>query len=484
MKEIAAFLVFLALGCSAMAQSKPAYQPAPEKDREVAVDIFRQLIETNTSHSVGSVTEASKEMQKRFLDAGFSASDVMLLGPSERKQNLVVRYRGTGARKPILIIGHLDVVEARRSEWSTDPFQFVEKDGYFFGRGTQDMKDNAAILVANFIRLRREGYRPDRDLVLALTADEENGPDDGVDWLLKNHRDLLDADFVLNLDSGGVETDRGKPMVMGIEAAEKTYADFHLRMTDRGGHSALPHADNPIDHLAAALGRLDRSAFPYELNAVTRAYFSDLTSRVPAEDAAAIHAILQKTPANAKRGFEQLSRNTYYNALLRTTCTPTRFSAGYANNALPQIADANVNCRILPGHSPEEVRQDLIRIIADPKISVRYGNFAGQTFDSAPDRKSFPPPLPRPDVVEPIERIVQQMWPGTPVVPEMDPGADDSVYTIAAGIPSYGVSGIALDNDDIRAHGKDERLPIESFYRGLDFYYLYLKALSTADAGK
>jgi acetylornithine deacetylase/succinyl-diaminopimelate desuccinylase-like protein len=333
--------------------------------------------------------------------------------------------------------------------------------------------------VTNFIRLRRENYIPDRDLVLALTADEENGPEDGVDWLLKNHRELMDADFALNADSGGVETDHGKPMVVGVEASEKTYADYPLAITDPGGHSSLPRPDNPIYLLAAALERLQQSPFPFELNAVTAEYFSHLAPRIPAEDAAAIHAILRKPLDPA--GFEHLSHNTYYNASLRTTCVPTRLSAGHANNALPQLAEANVNCRILPGHSPEEVRQDLIRIFADPKITVRYGNFAGQIFETAPDRRSFPPPPPRSDVIQPIERIAALMWPGVPVTPEMEMGASDSVYTMSAGIPSYGVSGIALDNDDIRAHGKDERLPVESFYRGLDFYYLYLKALTTAD---
>lgn len=479
MKQAAAFLLFSALSCSAMAQPASAYQPASEKDRQLAHDIFKQLIETNTSHSVGSVTVASQEMQKRLLDAGFPTSDVVLLGPSDRKQNLVVRYRGTGLRKPILIIAHLDVVEAQRSDWTTDPFQFVEKDGYFYGRGTQDIKENAAILVANFIRLHQEDYRPDRDLILALTADEENGPEDGVDWLIKNHRDLLDVDFALNLDAGGVEMEHGKPLVVGVEATEKTYADYALTITDRGGHSSLARPDNPIFHLAAALERLELSPFPYELNVVTRGYFSGLVSHVSAADAAAIHAILQEPPD--PEGFESLSRDPLYNALLRTTCVPTRLSAGHANNALPQTASANVNCRILPGHSPEEVRQDLSRILADPRITIRYGNFAGELFDSAPDLKSFSPPAPRPDVIHPIERIAAQMWPGTPVVSEMETGASDSVYTMNAGIPTYGVSGIAIDNDDIRAHGKDERLPIESFYRGLDFYYLYLKALSTPD---
>ena len=415
-------------------------------------------------------------MQKRLLDGGFPESDLSLMGPSESKQNLIVRYRGSGIRKPILVMAHLDVVDAKRSDWTTDPFQFVEKDGYFYGRGTQDMKDSVSILVADFIRFRREGYQPDRDLILALTADEENGPDDGVNWLIKNHQELLNVDFAINPDSGGVELDHGKPLVVGVEAAEKLYADYVLTTTDRGGHSSLPRRDNPIFRLTAALNRLERSPFPFELNAVTRGYFSSLASRVSAVDTAAIHGILQKPPD--VEGFKHLSQNVYYNALLRTTCVPTRLWAGHANNALPQTASANVNCRILPGHSAEEVRQDLIRVFSDPNIIVKYGNFAGQLFDSAPDSKSFAPLTIRPDVIHAVQQIAAQMWPGTPVIPEMETGASDSVYTIIGGIPTYGISGIALKNDDIRAHGKDERLPVESFYRGLDFFYLYLKALT------
>jgi len=472
----------LLLICFAFADSLLHLQPASEKDRQFARAIFEQLIDIDTSHTAGSITRASAEMRQRFLDAGFSENDVSLVGPNERKQNLVVRYRGRGSQKPILIVGHLDVVDAKPSDWTMDPFHFVEKDGFFYGRGTQDMKDGDAILVTDLIRLRREGYQPDRDLILALTADEENGPDDGVAWLVKNRRELLNADFAINADSGGVELDHGRPLVVGVEAAEKLYADYELTVSDRGGHSSLPHTGNPIFHLAAALDRLEHSPFPFELNAVTRGYFSGVAPRVPAADASAIHGILQEPPDPA--AFEMLAHNVYYNALLRTTCVPTRLRGGHANNALPQTASANVNCRILPGHSAEEVRQNLIHIFADPSITVKYGDFAGRLFDSAPDTKSFSALTIPPDVIQPIKQIAERMWPDTPVIPEMETGASDSVYTLAAGIPTYGISGIALDNDDIRAHGKDERLPVESFYRGLDFYYFYLKALTQQEAAK
>ncbi len=260
--------VFLLLGQLAAA-------PLDEATRKLAHDIFQQLIEINTTDSVGSTTVAADAMAKRLLAAGFAPADIKVLGPNNRKGNLVVRYRGTDAAglKPILIIGHLDVVEARREDWSTDPFQFVEKDGYFYGRGTQDMKVNDAILVTTFIRFKREGYRPDRDIILALTADEEGGSSNGVDWLLKNHRDLVDAAFGLNADAGGVTTVKGKPLNVDVEANEKLYADFELDASSPGGHSSLPVPDNAIYHIADALSRLERAPFPFELNPVTRTYF-------------------------------------------------------------------------------------------------------------------------------------------------------------------------------------------------------------------
>jgi acetylornithine deacetylase/succinyl-diaminopimelate desuccinylase-like protein len=419
-------------------------------------------------------------MAKRLLAAGFSSDDVKVLGPNERKGNLVARYRGTGAdgRKPILIIAHLDVVEARREDWTTDPFQFVEKDGYFYGRGTQDMKVSDAILVTDFILLRQEGYRPDRDIILALTADEEGGRSNGVEWLLKNHRELVDAEFALNPDSGGVTTVKGKPLNVDVEANEKLYADFEVDATNPGGHSSLPVPDNAIYHIADALSRLEHTSFPFELNPVTRTYFERRAGLESGETAADMRAILKSPPDES--AVARLSKDARFNSLLHTTCVATRLAAGHANNALPQEAKANVNCRILPGHTMEEIRLELIRIFADPKIVVKYVDNGYRVSAQAPDSKSFPAVLPPPEVMKPLERVVDSMWPGAPVIPEMETGASDSVYTIAAGIPSYGVSGVALDQDDVRAHGKDERVRVSSFYDGVQFYYTYLKALTTA----
>jgi acetylornithine deacetylase/succinyl-diaminopimelate desuccinylase-like protein len=448
--------------------------------RQLARDILKQLVEINTTNSVGSTTVAAEAMRKRLLEAGFAGTDLTVLGPNGRKGNLVARFRGTNtaARKPILIIAHLDVVEARREDWTTDPFQLVEKDGYFYGRGTQDMKSQDAIMVTDLIRFKREGYQPDRDIILALTADEEGGKYNGVDWLLKHHRDLIDAEYVLNPDSGGVYTDHGRPVDIELEVTEKLYASFQLRTTNPGGHSSLPVPDNAIYHITDALAKLENSPFPFELNAVTRGYFKQLASG-DKEHAADINAILETPPDQA--AIARLSREAQFNALMRTTCIPTMLQAGHAENALPQVAQAVVNCRILPGHSAEEVRQRLIRIFNDPQVTVGFMDVpSGEVRDRAPDTKAFPPVAPPREIVEPLERIAGDIWPGAPVTPDMEAGASDSIYTIAAGLPSYGFSGLAIDRNDIRAHGKDERLTVASYDQGVEFFYQYLKALTSA----
>ncbi len=467
-RKLASVAMFLAVAAAA---------PLDEGTRRLSHDIFKQLIEINTTDSVGSTTVAAEAMRQRLLDAGFAPADAQVLGPNERKGNLVARLHGTGAHRPLLIIGHLDVVEARREDWTTDPFQFVEKDGYYYGRGTQDMKMNDAAVVTAFIRFKREGYRPDRDIILALTADEEGGKSNGVDWLLGNHRDLVDAALALNPDGGGVTTINGKPVNVDIEASEKLYADFQLTAVNAGGHSSLPVPDNAIYHIAGALSRLERSPFPFELNEVTRTYFERRAPLESGQTADDMRAIFRTPPDEAV--IARFSKDARFNSMVRTTCVPTRLNAGHANNALPQLAQANVNCRILPGHSAEEIRQKLIAIFADPEVTVRYVDNAYGVADRAPDKKAFPPVLPDPQILKPLEEVSAQMWPGAPVSPEMETGASDSIYTIAAGIPTYGVSGAAIDEDDVRAHGKDERLRIESFYDGVEFYYRFLKAITS-----
>lgn len=441
--------------------------------RQLSHDIFKQLIEINTTDSVGNVSTAAEAMAKRFRDAGFPESDLHILGPNDRKKNLVVRFHGSGKHKPVLLIGHLDVVEARRDDWTTDPFQFVEKDGYYYGRGTQDMKDGDAIMVTTLLRFRKEGYVPDRDIILALTADEEGGTSNGVDWLLKNNRELVDAEFVLNHDGGGILSEHGKPQFMTVDASEKLYSDYQLTVTNPGGHSSLPKPDNAIYHLADGLARLEHYEFPFELTNITRAYYERMSKIETGPRVADMLAILKTPPDMA--AVARLSQDPIDHSIMHTTCVATRLNAGHANNALPQTAQANVNCRIVPGHSTEEIRQELEKVLADSKISVlEVGGIGGGT-----NRRSYAPPPLRPDVFQPLEKVVESMWPGLPVVPDMATGASDGVYTNAAGLPTYCVSGEAIDRDDIRAHGKDERIGVNAFYRGVDFYYRFLKAVTS-----
>ena len=460
------------------AVSRSALPTTSPEDRELARAIFKELIEINTTDTpLGNVTTATAAMQKRFLDAGFAADDVHLLGPDARKMNLVVRLRaeGTPVEKPVVFLCHMDVVEALRSDWSTDPFQFVEKDGYYYGRGTQDMKNSDAALVFTFLRLHRESYKPKRDLILALTADEEGGKFNGADWLVKEHRDLVDAEFVINPDSGGVELDRGRAVVADVEATEKVYSDYQVTATNRGGHSSIPRPDNAIYELTAALSRLQAYQFPFEMNEVTRTYFKNLAGQETGQSAADMRALLGTPPDLAAAA--RLSAEPSFNSNFRTTCVATRLSAGHANNALPQTAQANVNCRIFPGHSPEEIRQLLMGIFADEKLTVKYVSDAGTVSDTAPERKAMVPPAPIPEVFEPLTRLTETIWPGTPVTPVMENGASDSIYFAQAGIPSYGYSAIALERDDDRAHGQDERLPVDSYWKSLDFFYAFAKAL-------
>ncbi|HLY60210.1 MAG TPA: M20/M25/M40 family metallo-hydrolase [Terriglobia bacterium] len=444
--------------------------------RQMSRDIFKQLIEINTTDSVGSTTVAAQAMAQRLLDAGFPAADVQVLGPNDRKGNLVARLHGTGAHRPVLMIGHLDVVEARREDWTTDPFQFVEKGGYYYGRGTQDMKCGDAIYITTFIRLWKEGYKPDRDIILALTADEEGGKSNGVDWLIKNHRDLVDAEFVINQDGGGIDSDNDKPVFMSMDATEKLYADYQLMVTNPGGHSSLPVPDNAIYHLVDALKRLEDYKFPFELNDVTRAYFERMAAMNTGATSSDMRGIL-KTPPDPE-AMARLSSNALYNSTMRTTCVATRLDAGHANNALPQRAMANVNCRILPGHSREDIRQTLIRVFDDPKVGVRFVTNQYEALDRAPDEKGLPPVTLRPDVMKPLEQTTKALWPGIPVIPTMATGASDGVYTNAAGMPTFGITGVAVDLGDVRAHGKDERLRVESYDQGVDFFYRFVKALT------
>jgi acetylornithine deacetylase/succinyl-diaminopimelate desuccinylase-like protein len=446
----------------------------------LARDIFKQLIEINTTDSVGNVTTAAEAMAQRLRDGGFPADDVVVAGPNERKKNLVVRLRGSGKRQPILLIGHLDVVEAHREDWTTDPFQLVEKDGFFYGRGSGDMKEGDAMLVANFIRLRQEHYVPDRDLILALTADEEGGKFNGIDWLVKEHRDWIAAEYCINLDGGEFDKKDGKKLRAAIQTSEKVYADFTFESLNPGGHSSLPSPDNAIYHLAGALTRLQNFAFPAKTDETTRKYFQASAKQAGGQLAADLSALSQDTgsrPPDA-RAVERLSRDPYYNSLLRTTCVATLLSGGHAPNALPQTARANVNCRIFPGEDPEQVHQTLVQVAADAKVTV---NFVEQKAadGSVVTVVNVPASPLLPEVTRAMDETLAATWPGVPWVPQMSTGASDGKILRIAGIPTYGISCMFYEVGENRAHGKDERIGVQDFYDGVEFNYRLLRALST-----
>jgi acetylornithine deacetylase/succinyl-diaminopimelate desuccinylase-like protein len=469
---------FLLLSCALLLTSH-LHAQVDASTKQLAHDIFKQLVEINTTDSVGNVTTAAEAMAQRFRDAGFPASDIYIGGPNDRKKNLVVRLHGSSNHKPVLLIGHLDVVEARREDWTTDPFQFVEKGGFFYGRGTQDMKDGDAIMVTTLLRFKKENFVPDRDIILALTADEEGGKSNGVEWLLKNQRKLIDAEVVLNHDGGEVQMDHGKPLAFVVDATEKLYSDYQLVVTNPGGHSSLPRPDNAIYELSHALINLEQHKFPFELNTVTRAYYEHLAAAEPRR-ATDIKAML-RTPPDMD-AVNRLSQDPIDNSRMHTTCVATRLAAGHANNALPGRAEATVNCRILPGHSKQEVKEEIARALNDPKIEIRYITNAGEILDSIPDQRSFAPPPLRDDVFSSIKSVAAKMWPGIPVFPTMATGASDGVYTMAAGLPTYGISGVEQERDDHREHGRDERVSIEGFYKGAGFYYQLLKTLTGPDS--
>jgi acetylornithine deacetylase/succinyl-diaminopimelate desuccinylase-like protein len=448
----------------------------PPAVNQMAHDIFKQLVEINTTDSVGNVTTAAEAIAKRLLDAGFADKDVIVAGPNEKKKNVVVRFHGSGKRKPILFIGHLDVVEARREDWTTDPFQFVEKDGFFYGRGTNDMKAGDALLLTTFIRLKKETYVPDRDLVLALTADEEGGNFNGVEWLLKEHRDWVDAEFCINLDGGEFEQQNGKRLLAAMQGSEKVYADFQFESVNPGGHSSEPVRDNAIYHLAGALTRLRDYDFPVKVNEITQNYFARTAEISPSDSAADLKAVAKDPPEQAAAA--RLSREPYYNTLLRTTCVATMLSGGHAPNALPQTARANVNCRIFPGEDPEDVRKTLERVAADSKVRVTLVPQLDGDGKPVPT-VTVPPSSLLPEVVKAMEKTLNSTYPGVPLVATMSAGASDGKFTRTAGIPTFGIACMFFELGDNRAHGKDERIGAQDFYDGVNFTYKLMRALSS-----
>jgi acetylornithine deacetylase/succinyl-diaminopimelate desuccinylase-like protein len=438
---------------------------SPEPDRQLVRAIYQELVQSNTSYSTGQTTPAAEAVARRLLDAGFPKDDVVVLGAAPHKANVVARYRGSGKERPLLLLAHLDVVEARREDWSVDPFTLLEKDGYFYGRGTGDDKAQAAIWVANLIRYRREGFRPSRDLILALTADEEGGgPYNGVDWLLAHRRDLIDAELCLN-EGGWGESRGGKRLLNLIQVGEKHSATYRLEVRNPGGHSSMPVPENAIYRLAAALQRLAGYEFPFRLNDVTRNYLATLAGQQPEPLATELRQAAAGDP-QAQRAVAKASAQ--WNAVMRTTCVATGLDGGHAENALPQTAAARINCRILPDETPEEVEAALRKAIDDEKVVVSVTSAHGAS-PMSPVRE---------DVLGATRRLTSAFWPGVATLPYMVMGGTDGRMLRRAGIPSYGVQGIFYDAGDIRFHGRDERVGVREFYEGQEFLYRLVEELS------
>ena len=437
----------------------------PEAERQLARAIYKEMVEIKSGYNTGATTPVAEAAAKRLKAAGFPDADIFIGGATPTKANLVVRYRGTGKLRPILLLAHTDVVEAKREDWSMDPFVLNERDGYFYGRGTGDDKAQAAIWIANLIRYKRESFKPDRDIIVALTADEEGGgPYNGVQWLLKNKRELVDAEFCLN-EGGWGEAINGKRISNNVQLSEKFVINYRLEVHNKGGHSSLPVPDNAIYHLAAALDRLSKFSFPLKVNDVTKAYFQSMSK---VEDGA-VRNDLAKVAAGDQAAMQRVAAATpSWNATLRTTCVATQLEGGHARNALPQLAAATVNCRVLPDDTKEYVTTTLTRVLADDQVAI---SLLG-TVDSGP-----PSPI-REDLMTAVSTITNQLWPGVPAVPMMVMGATDGLYFRAAGIPTYGVQGIFYDRDDIRFHGRDERVRVQAFYEGQTFLYELVKRVS------
>jgi len=438
----------------------------PVDDQQLVYEIYKELIETNTTHSVGDNTLAANQIASWLRTAGFAEDDIFIGGPKARKGNIVARLHGSGEKKPIILLAHLDVVEAQRSDWSMDPFTLHEKDGYFYGRGTFDDKAQAAIWTANLIRLKRQGHQPNRDIILALTADEEGGGNNGVYWLLENHPDLIDGAFALNEGGFGLMQD-GVRIANAIQTAEKIFLGFTVSAKNPGGHSSIPRGDNAIYDLSEALLKIRDYAFPVVFNDVMRLGFERLAEISPGQLGADLEAILNPVPD--PEALQRLSNIPYINALLRTTAVATMLEGGHAPNALPQTASAVVNVRMMPGSDVEDVLATLIAVVDNADLEVVF---------TGGGRPSDPSPL-TDEILGAVESITEQMWPGIVVLPTMTTGATDGAKMRNAGIPTYGISGLFVDRNDIRAHGRDERMLIRSFYEGYAFMYELIVVLSS-----
>jgi acetylornithine deacetylase/succinyl-diaminopimelate desuccinylase-like protein len=449
------FLLLLAFALAPLLRAETSAAPA---HHALARDLYRELIELNTTSQHGS-TAAAIALRARLKSAGFTDGELILAGPTPAAQCLIVRLRGRGAQKPVLFLGHLDVVEALASDWSTDPFQLVEKDGYFYGRGATDMKDSIAAMVVSLIRMKQSGYVPRGDLIVAFTDHEEDGGDNGAIWLAQEHRDWIDAAYGINPDGGAGTLKNGRPTVLEFQTAEKTYVGIDLEVANPGGHGSIPVKDNAIYRLAAGLERLAAFDFPIRLNETTRAYFARSAAQESGRSRADMLAVGETGDLAAAARLA--ADSPIYNAMLRTTCVATQLSAGHAENALPQTARATLNARILPNETPEEVRAMLERVLADPQIRItRFKVYPGGPLSSI-----------EPKLFARVEQLAQARWPGVTLVPTMSTGATDSTHFRNIGIPVYGLSGTFTPFGEVRAHGKDERLGVHEFYQAVDFMH-------------
>jgi acetylornithine deacetylase/succinyl-diaminopimelate desuccinylase-like protein len=442
--------------------------PPPAVQAE-ARDMLAELVGINSTHNMGTM-EAAKAVVARLKSAGFTDADIQLLAPPEHptQANVVVRLKGTGQDRPILFECHLDVVEAKAEDWSMPPFKLTEKDGYFYGRGAIDMKDEDVAVLSALMRLKREGFKPDRDIIVVFTADEEGGDANGVEWLMKTHKDLVDAEFAINAEDGGGLIQGGQRLGYGVQTSEKTYVTYQMETTSPGGHSSRPEPDNAIYRLAEGLVRLEKLEFPLHMNDTTRGYFKAQASRQTGQLRDDMLAVSRPDPDPA--AVARLTADPRWKPYLRTTCVATMAQAGHAENALPQRAAATIQCRMMPGDTQADVQLRIEQVIGDPRTAVTVIAPAEESGES----------VAQPGMMRRITDVVHDMWPGVDVFPTMDVGASDALYSRAANVPTFGVSGMWGDVDDNRAHGRDERVSVPAFYEDVEFNYRLMKSLSRA----
>jgi acetylornithine deacetylase/succinyl-diaminopimelate desuccinylase-like protein len=448
--------------------ARQAYAQPGDKRLERFRETYKELVETNTTLSAGDCTLAAKRMAARLKAAGYPDLDVRLFVPDGHPKEgglLAVLHGSDPTAKAILMLAHVDVVEAKREDWTRDPFTLIEEKGYFYARGANDMKAQAAIWVDNLVRFREEGFRPKRSIKLALTCGEEtNSALNGAGWLTTHERDAIDAEFALTEGVDGDLDVKGRRVALGILAAEKTSQNFVLEATNPGGHSSRPVPDNAIYHLVRAVDKVSGYEFPVQLNDANRAYFSGMSKIVGGEAGGAMSAVVANPNDTASVAVLDKDRN--WHAMLRTTCVATMLSAGHATNALPQRATANINCRIFPGVSRASVQAQLVKIVNDPAVSVTIPEVRGPVAE--------PTPL-TPRILKPIEKLADEMWPGAPVIPALEPGASDAQFLNPAGIPTYGITGLFQDPDGGNIHGLNERIRVQSVYEGRTFLYRLVK---------